>query len=615
MAIDVCPAARTTSSRRRKRRIKAQWAQVQNQLQRRNDLIPNLVETVKGYAAHEAGVFKDIADARSRLLGGKDARRKPSRPPTSRPPRSAGCWRWSRTIRKLKADEQFKRLMDELAGTENRLATERMRYNELRAANTTRSGASFPSNVTAKMFGFKEYPYSRRSPSPKCQEAGAEGRTSAQLTPRASKETSREARTCPCASLRGTWLGAGRVRARRARLLAQGAAARSRRSPPPINQSDDPMLQALRLALDRPRQHGRAHRRHRRRREQPVASSTSASPPAASGRPTNNGTTWTPIFDDYPVSSIGDIAIAPSNPDVIYVGTGEPNNRQSSSFGAGVYKSTDAGKTFEYVGLKETQSIARIVVHPKDPNIVYVAALGHLFGPNHRARPLQDDRRRQDLDEHEVHRRGHRLHRRRDGSVQSEHPVSPRRISGAGTPWGFNGGGPGSGIWKTTDGGKTWTKLTGNGLPDNPIIGRIGLDIARSKPSTIYASIEVGPSGGTGAGVNDDGTLLPPGQRGGGGGGRRWRPRRCPAAGSGEERHLAIGRWRQDVAVSVEPRRSAGCTTARCASIPTNPEIAYQGGAPFFKTDRRRQDVAAGAGDSAQRPSRDLDRSARTAST
>ena len=90
----------------------------------------------------------------------------------------------------------------------------------------------------------------------------------------------------------------------------------------------------------------------------------------------------TPIFDEYPVSSIGDIAIAPSNPDVIYVGTGEPNNRQSSSFGAGVYKSTDAGKTFEYVGLKETQSIARVVVHPKDPNIVYVAALGHLFGPN-----------------------------------------------------------------------------------------------------------------------------------------------------------------------------------------------------------------------------------------
>jgi len=96
----------------------------------------------------------------------------------------------------------------------------------------------------------------------------------------------------------------------------------------------------------------------------------------------NNGTTWTPIFDKYEVSSIGDIAIAPSNPDVIYVGTGEPNNRQSSSFGGGVYKSTDGGKEFEYVGLKETQSIGRVVVHPKDPIIAYVAAVGHLFGPN-----------------------------------------------------------------------------------------------------------------------------------------------------------------------------------------------------------------------------------------
>src|SRR5258708_4369335 len=83
-----------------------------------------------------------------------------------------------------------------------------------------------------------------------------------------------------------------------------------------------------------------------------------------------------------PVASIGDIAIAPSTPDVVYVGTGEANNRQSSTFGAGVFKSTDAGKTWKYAGLKETQSIARIVVHPKDPNTAYVAATGHLFGPN-----------------------------------------------------------------------------------------------------------------------------------------------------------------------------------------------------------------------------------------
>ena len=81
-------------------------------------------------------------------------------------------------------------------------------------------------------------------------------------------------------------------------------------------------------------------------------------------------------------SSIGDIAIAPSNPDIVWVGTGEPNNRQSSSFGDGIYKSTDAGKTFTKMGLEDSQTIARIVIDPKDPNTVYVAVLGHLFGPN-----------------------------------------------------------------------------------------------------------------------------------------------------------------------------------------------------------------------------------------
>src|SRR5688500_12638362 len=96
----------------------------------------------------------------------------------------------------------------------------------------------------------------------------------------------------------------------------------------------------------------------------------------------NNGTTFTPIFDTYSTASIGDVAVSQSNPDVVYVGTGEPNNRQSSSFGDGMYKSTDAGKTFTHIGLRETQSIGRVVVHPKDPNIVYVAAVGQLFGAN-----------------------------------------------------------------------------------------------------------------------------------------------------------------------------------------------------------------------------------------
>lgn len=137
--------------------ITAQWAQVRNQLQRRNDLIPNLVETVKGYAAHEAGVFKDIADARSRLLAAKS----PEESMQAANQQTSALGRLlavAENYPQLKANEQFNRLMDELSGTENRLAVERMRYNDrVRDYNTQRR--KFPSNVTAKMFGFKEHPY------------------------------------------------------------------------------------------------------------------------------------------------------------------------------------------------------------------------------------------------------------------------------------------------------------------------------------------------------------------------------------------------------------------------------------------------------------------------
>src|SRR3954449_8131119 len=137
--------------------IKAQWAQVENQLQRRNDLIPNLVETVKGYAAHEEGVYKDIADARSRLLAAKS----PEETIQAANQQTSALGRLLAVVENypnLKANEQFNRLMDELSGTENRLSTARMRYNErLQDYNTSRR--KFPANVTAKMFGFKEYPY------------------------------------------------------------------------------------------------------------------------------------------------------------------------------------------------------------------------------------------------------------------------------------------------------------------------------------------------------------------------------------------------------------------------------------------------------------------------
>src|SRR3954447_9903726 len=96
----------------------------------------------------------------------------------------------------------------------------------------------------------------------------------------------------------------------------------------------------------------------------------------------DNATSFKPVFQTYGTASIGDIAIHPTNPDIVYVGTGEPNNRQTASFGDGIYKTTDGGKTFTNIGLKDTQTIARIVIDPKNPETVYVAALGHLFGPN-----------------------------------------------------------------------------------------------------------------------------------------------------------------------------------------------------------------------------------------
>ena len=137
-------------------KVKAQWAQVQNQLQRRNDLIPNLVETVKGYAAHEEGVFKEIAESRSKLAGAAT----PQEQIAAANQQSAALGRLLVIVENypnLKANEQFNRLMDELSGTENRLAVERMRYNEaVQAYNTSRR--QFPGVLTAKVFNFKDYP-------------------------------------------------------------------------------------------------------------------------------------------------------------------------------------------------------------------------------------------------------------------------------------------------------------------------------------------------------------------------------------------------------------------------------------------------------------------------
>jgi hypothetical protein len=208
---------------------------------------------------------------------------------------------------------------------------------------------------------------------------------------------------------------------------------------------------------------------------------------------TNNGVSFEPVFQSENTASIGDIAIHPTNADIVYVGTGEPNNRQSASFGDGIYKSTDAGKTWTNIGLKETQSIGRIVIDPRNPEVVYVAAVGHLFGPNKERgiykstnggkswdliKFIDEDTGFSDL-----------VMDPTNSNILYASSYQRRR-----TPVWMNGGGPGSGVWKTENGGSTWTKLTNIGVPSDLTIGRIALGVSRSNPNTVYAQIQVGES-------------------------------------------------------------------------------------------------------------------------
>lgn len=203
---------------------------------------------------------------------------------------------------------------------------------------------------------------------------------------------------------------------------------------------------------------------------------------------TNAGTSFTPIFEQYGSASIGDLAVDQSNPDVLWVGTGEPNNRQTSTFGDGIYKSVDGGKSFTHLGLRETQTIARIVIDPRNSSTVYVASPGHLFGPNVERGVFKTTDGGQTwakikyIDENtgftDITMDPN------DSNVLYAASYQRRRTGCC-----FNGGGPGSGLWKTVDGGATWARLTGDGLPPGTY-GRIAVDVARSNANVVYAQIE-----------------------------------------------------------------------------------------------------------------------------
>ncbi len=237
-------------------------------------------------------------------------------------------------------------------------------------------------------------------------------------------------------------------------------------------------------------------------------------------RSTNRGTTYQPVFESYGSASVGDIAIDPTNADVVYIGTGEPNNRQTSSFGDGIYKTTDGGKTFTHAGLRETQTIARIVIDPRHPDNVYVASPGHLFGPSpdRGVYKTTDGGRTWNKIKYVDENTGFT-----DIAMDPSNPnvlyaaSYQRRRSGCC----YNGGGPGSALWKTEDGGRSWTRLSGNGLPGGQY-GRIALDVSRSNPNVVYAQIETdGGDAAAGAGG------------GGRGGGYDWCNNGGPGAGFG----------------------------------------------------------------------------------
>ena len=209
---------------------------------------------------------------------------------------------------------------------------------------------------------------------------------------------------------------------------------------------------------------------------------------------TNAGTTWKPIFDGEPVASIGALAVAPSNPKIIYVGTGETDIRSDLASGMGVYKSTDGGETWKYTGLKETRQIAKIVVDPGNPDIVYVGALGHAYGPNAE--------------------RG--VYKSTDGGATWQHVLDKGPELGvadlsiaAGKPnvlfaslWNAHRPpwsayppilGDGSGLFRSNDAGETWEACTGHGLPGGKW-GRVGVAVG-TDGQRVYAVIEAGKSG------------------------------------------------------------------------------------------------------------------------
>jgi photosystem II stability/assembly factor-like uncharacterized protein len=208
---------------------------------------------------------------------------------------------------------------------------------------------------------------------------------------------------------------------------------------------------------------------------------------------TDGGVHWKPIFDEQPVLSIGALAVTPSDASIVWAGTGEAFIRGNISIGNGIYKSTDAGKTWTHMGLDQTGRISRVVVSPQDPNVVYATAMGHCYGPQQERGVFRT------IDGGKTWERVLFVDENTGAGDIVMDPHNPRILL-AGMwqlvihGWGRESGGPGSSLFMSRDGGTTWKRLTGHGLPDPPM-GRIGLAIAPSNSSRVYALIETADKG------------------------------------------------------------------------------------------------------------------------
>jgi photosystem II stability/assembly factor-like uncharacterized protein len=267
---------------------------------------------------------------------------------------------------------------------------------------------------------------------------------------------------------------------------------------------------------------------------------------------TSNGAILTPIFEDKGLMSIGDVTVSQQNPDVLWIGTGESNNRQSTSWGDGVFKSTDGGKTLQNVGLKDSKHIGRILIDPTNDDVVLVAATGPLFGSG------GDRGVYKTTDGGKSWKRVLFVDDETGANDIAMAPSDPKTIYATTyqrrrTACCVNGGGPGSGIWKSTDGGDTWTRLS-NGIPSGSL-GRIAVDVYRKDPKILYAAIEA-PTQGRGGGEAPD--AAPDAAAGGGRGGRGG------GAGGGAAAAGETGLYRSD---------DAGATWHRVST--TNPRPLY----------------------------------------